>query len=167
MSSIPLRRANALLSQLAPQPVHGGGSSVADGDLMDIQKARERSKDDADYKAFAGRIKQLDAPAASSPSKDPANLRGRTLFVSGASRGIGLAIALRAARAGANVVIAAKTVRDRENLPGTIYTAAAEIEKAGGKALAVQCDIRSEESVQKAIDAAVAKFGGIDILVNK
>src|ERR1700747_180072 len=93
-------------------------------------------------------------------------LKGCTLFVSGASRGIGLAIALRAAKDGANVIIAAKTTTLQPTLPGTIYTAAAEIEKAGGKALAVACDIRDEKSVQAALEAGVAKFGGIDILVN-
>lgn len=94
------------------------------------------------------------------------SLKGRTLFVSGASRGIGLAIALRAARDGANVIIAAKTTEAQPNLPGTIYTAAAEVEKAGGQALAVVCDIRSEESVRRAIEAGVARFGAIDILIN-
>jgi citronellol/citronellal dehydrogenase len=93
-------------------------------------------------------------------------LAGKTLFISGASRGIGKAIALRAAKDGANVVVAAKTAEEHPKLPGTIYTAAAEIEKAGGKALAVSCDIRSEENVQKAVAEAVRKFGGIDILVN-
>jgi citronellol/citronellal dehydrogenase len=93
-------------------------------------------------------------------------LKDRTLFITGASRGIGLAIALRAAKDGANIVIAAKTATDNPKLPGTIYTAASEIEKAGGKALAVQCDIRFEDQVQAAIDKAVEVFGGIDILVN-
>lgn len=94
------------------------------------------------------------------------SLKGKTLFISGGSRGIGLAIGLRAAKDGANVVIAAKTTTPHPNLPGTIYTAAEEIEKAGGKALAVQCDIRSEESVKQAVEKAVEKFGGIDILIN-
>ena len=94
------------------------------------------------------------------------NLSGKTLFITGASRGIGLAIAQRAARDGANIVIAAKTTEVNPKLPGTIHSAAAEIEAAGGKALAVQCDIRDEASVQAAIEQAVAKFGGIDILVN-
>lgn len=94
------------------------------------------------------------------------SLKGKTLFITGASRGIGLAIALRAARDGANIVIAAKTTEAHPKLEGTIYTAAAEVEAAGGRALAVQCDIRSEESVNAAVAAAVAKFGGIDILVN-
>ncbi len=93
-------------------------------------------------------------------------LAGRTLFISGGSRGIGLAIALRAARDGANVVIAAKTTEPNPKLPGTIHTAAAEIEAAGGHALAVACDIRDEAAVQAAVAAAVARFGGIDILVN-
>jgi citronellol/citronellal dehydrogenase len=94
------------------------------------------------------------------------SLKGKTLFISGASRGIGLAIALRAARDGANVAVAAKTVEPHPKLPGTIYTAAEEIEKAGGKALPLLCDIRFEEQVQAAVDQTAAKFGGIDICVN-
>ena len=94
------------------------------------------------------------------------SLGSKTLFVTGASRGIGLAIALRAARDGANVAIAAKTVKPDPRLPGTIFTAAEEIEKAGGKALPLPCDIRDEQSVEKAVAETVAKFGGIDILVN-
>jgi citronellol/citronellal dehydrogenase len=93
-------------------------------------------------------------------------LANKTLFVTGASRGIGLAIALRAARDGANVAIAAKTVKPDPRLPGTIFTAAEEIEKAGGKALPLPCDIRDEQGVEKALAETVAKFGGIDILVN-
>jgi citronellol/citronellal dehydrogenase len=93
-------------------------------------------------------------------------LAGRTLFVTGASRGIGLAIALRAARDGANVVVAAKTVDANPKLPGTIHTAAAAIEAAGGHALAVACDVRDEAAVDAAIAAGVARYGGIDILVN-
>ncbi len=94
------------------------------------------------------------------------SLKGKTLFVTGASRGIGLAIALRAARDGANIVVAAKTALPDPRLPGTIYSAAEEIEAAGGKALPAICDIRDEQSVVDAVDAAVKKFGGIDILVN-
>ena len=94
------------------------------------------------------------------------NLNGKTLFIPGASRGIGLAIAKRAAQDGANIVIAAKTTEANPKLPGTIHSAAAEIEAAGGKALAVQTDIREEASVLAAIEQAVARFGGIDILVN-
>jgi citronellol/citronellal dehydrogenase len=93
-------------------------------------------------------------------------LAGKTMFVSGASRGIGLAIALRAARDGANVVIAAKTVEPHPKLSGTIHTAAAEIERAGGKALAVAVDIRDEAAVRDAVAEGVSRFGGIDILVN-
>jgi citronellol/citronellal dehydrogenase len=93
-------------------------------------------------------------------------LKGKTLFITGASRGIGLAIALRAARDGANIVIAAKTSDPNPKLPGTIHSAAAEIEAAGGSALAVQTDIRDEASVLAAVEMAVARFGGIDILVN-
>ena len=95
-----------------------------------------------------------------------ANLEGKTLFITGASRGIGLAIALRAARDGANVAIAAKTTEPHPKLPGTIHIAAREIEAAGGKALAVMTDIRFEDQVQAAVDATVKRFGGIDILVN-
>ncbi len=93
-------------------------------------------------------------------------LKGQTLFITGASRGIGLTIAKRAAADGANIVIAAKTAETNPKLPGTIYSAAAEIEAAGGKALPVQTDIRDEASVLAAIEQAVARFGGIDILVN-
>lgn len=94
------------------------------------------------------------------------SLKGKTIFMSGGSRGIGLAIALRAARDGANVAIAAKTDTPHPKLPGTIHTAAAEIEEAGGGALALVCDIRSEETVHAAVDATIAKFGGIDICIN-
>ena len=94
------------------------------------------------------------------------SLSGKTLFVTGASRGIGLAIALRAARDGANVAIAAKTAEPHPKLPGTIYTAAEEIEAAGGKALPLIVDVRDEASVQAAVEATVQRFGGIDICVN-
>ena len=94
------------------------------------------------------------------------SLKGKTLFISGASRGIGLAIALRAARDGANVAIAAKTAEPHPKLKGTIYTAADEIRAAGGKALPVLCDIRDEAQVIAAIEQTVAEFGGIDICVN-
>lgn len=93
-------------------------------------------------------------------------LKDKTLFISGGSRGIGLSIAKRAARDGANIVIAAKTAEPHPKLPGTIYTAAKEIEEAGGRALPVVCDIRSEEAVEQAVAAGVEKFGGIDICVN-
>jgi citronellol/citronellal dehydrogenase len=93
-------------------------------------------------------------------------LAGKTLFISGASRGIGLAIALRAARDGANIVIAAKTVTPHPKLPGTIHTAAVEIEAAGGHALPLAVDIRFEDQVYGAVEQAVRRFGGIDILVN-
>jgi citronellol/citronellal dehydrogenase len=94
------------------------------------------------------------------------SLQGRTLFITGASRGIGLAIALRAARDGANIAIAAKTTTPHPKLPGTIYTAAEEVTRAGGKALPVVCDVREEAQVKAAIEATVAAFGGIDIVVN-
>ena len=93
-------------------------------------------------------------------------LQGKTLFITGASRGIGKAIGLRAAKDGANVIIAAKTTEPHPKLPGTIYTAAEEIEKAGGKALACIVDVRDEAQIADAVAKAVAKFGGIDILVN-
>lgn len=93
-------------------------------------------------------------------------LKGKTLFITGASRGIGKAIAVRAAADGANIVIAAKTAEPHPKLPGTIYSAAAEIEAAGGKALPLAVDIRDEEQVYAAVAKAVAMFSGIDILVN-
>jgi citronellol/citronellal dehydrogenase len=95
-----------------------------------------------------------------------ATLKGRTLFITGGSRGIGLAIALCAAADGANIVIAAKTVEPNPKLPGTIHSAAREIEAAGGQCLPVQCDIRDEAQIAKAVAAAVERFGGIDALVN-
>jgi citronellol/citronellal dehydrogenase len=95
-----------------------------------------------------------------------ATLAGKTLFITGASRGIGLAIALRAARDGANVAIASKTAEAHPKLEGTIYSAAAAIEKAGGKALPLRCDIRFEDQVEAAVAAAASTFGGIDICVN-
>jgi len=90
----------------------------------------------------------------------------KTAFISGATRGIGKAIALRLAKEGANIVIAAKSVEENTKLGGTIFSAAKEIEAAGGKALAVQCDIRFEEQIKNAVEKAVEKFGSIDILVN-
>ena len=95
-----------------------------------------------------------------------AGLKGKTLFITGASRGIGKAIALRAAADGANVAIAAKTTEPHPKLPGTIYSAAEEIEAAGGKALPLQVDIREEEQVHQAVEKTVETFGGIDVLVN-
>ncbi|GAB2664051.1 SDR family oxidoreductase [Arenimonas aestuarii] len=94
------------------------------------------------------------------------NLRGKTLFITGASRGIGLAIALRAAREGANVAIAAKSSVPNPKLPGTIHSAAAAVDAAGGQGLALQCDIREEDQVKAAVAATVERFGGLDILVN-
>ena len=94
------------------------------------------------------------------------SLKGKTLFITGATRGIGKAIGLRAARDGANIVIAAKTVVPNPKLAGTIYTAAGEMVAAGGQALACQVDIRFEDQIRQAVDHAVATFGGIDILVN-
>jgi len=94
------------------------------------------------------------------------SLKGKTLFITGASRGIGLAIALRAAREGANIAIAAKTEAPHPKLPGTIHTAAAEIERAGGRALPLVVDVREEESVKAGIARTVERFGGLDIVVN-
>ncbi|MBN9247225.1 MAG: NAD(P)-dependent oxidoreductase [Hyphomicrobium sp.] len=95
-----------------------------------------------------------------------ASLKGKTLFITGASRGIGLAIAKRAARDGANIAIAAKTAEPNPKLEGTIHSAAKEIEDAGGAALALECDIRNEDEVQDAVAKTVERFGGIDICVN-
>ncbi|MBI1341959.1 MAG: SDR family NAD(P)-dependent oxidoreductase [Terrimonas sp.] len=94
------------------------------------------------------------------------SLRDKTAFITGASRGIGKAIALKLAADGANIVVAAKSVEEHPKLGGTIYSAAEEIEKAGGKALAVQCDIRFEDQIQQAVDKAAERFGGIDIVIN-
>ncbi len=94
------------------------------------------------------------------------SLRGKTVFITGASRGIGKAIGLAAAREGANVVVAAKSSVPNPKLPGTIYDAAAEMEREGGKALAVRCDVRDEAEIAAAVAAAVERFGGIDALVN-
>ncbi|WP_028081480.1 SDR family oxidoreductase [Solimonas soli] len=94
------------------------------------------------------------------------SLKGKTLFITGGSRGIGLAIAVRAAQDGANVVVAAKTGEPHAKLPGTIYSAAEDIEKAGGRALPILCDLRDEAQLAAAVEKTVATFGGIDILVN-
>ena len=93
-------------------------------------------------------------------------LKGKTLLITGASRGIGLAIALRAAREGANIAVVAKTDQPHPKLPGTVHTAVTQIEEAGGRGLACLCDIRQEEQVQAAVDRTVETFGSIDILVN-
>ncbi|MES1226904.1 MAG: SDR family oxidoreductase, partial [Bacteroidota bacterium] len=94
------------------------------------------------------------------------SFQNKTVFITGASRGIGKAIAIKLAKDGANIIVAAKSTEENPKLGGTIYSAAAEIEAAGGKALAVQCDIRDEAQIQKAVDKAVEAFGGIDILIN-
>src|SRR4051812_14679048 len=94
------------------------------------------------------------------------SLKGKTIFITGASRGIGREIALRCARDGANIVVTAKTIEPHPKLAGTIHSVAAEVEAAGGHALAIQVDVRQESSVTAAIEIAVARFGGIDILVN-
>ena len=92
--------------------------------------------------------------------------QNKTIFITGASRGIGKAIALRLAKEGANIIVAAKSIEENPKLGGTIFSAAQEIESAGGKALAIQCDIRFEDQIQNAVDKAVETFGGIDILIN-
>ena len=94
------------------------------------------------------------------------SFKGKTVFITGASRGIGKAIALKLAKEGANIIIAAKSVEENPKLGGTIYSAAKEVEEAGGKALAIQCDIRFEEQIQESITKGVETFGGIDILIN-
>jgi citronellol/citronellal dehydrogenase len=94
------------------------------------------------------------------------SLRNKTVFITGASRGIGHAIGLRAAKDGANIVIAAKTMEPHPKLPGTIYSAAEDMERAGGRALPVVVDVRDEDSIRAAVEKAVETFGGIDILVN-
>jgi citronellol/citronellal dehydrogenase len=94
------------------------------------------------------------------------SMKNKTVLITGASRGIGKAIALRLAREGANIVIAAKSVEENSKLGGTIFSAAKEVEEAGGNALAVQCDIRFEDQVQQAVDKSLERFGGIDIVVN-
>jgi len=99
-------------------------------------------------------------------NEETMSLKGKTLFITGASRGIGLAIALKAASDGANIAIAAKTVDPHPKLEGTIHTAAAEIEKAGGKALPIAVDVRDEAAVKSALDKTAAHFGGLDIVVN-
>src|ERR1700755_3646247 len=100
------------------------------------------------------------------PQRADVTLAGKTIFISGGSRGIGLAIAMRAARDGANVAIAAKTAEPHPSLPGTIYTAARQIEDVGGRALPLVCDIREEEQVEAAVSATVKRFSGIDICLN-
>ena len=94
------------------------------------------------------------------------SFQNKTVLITGATRGIGKAIALRLAKEGANIIVAAKSVEENAKLGGTIFSAAAEIEAAGGKALAVQCDIRFEDQIQNVVDKATEKFGGIDILIN-
>ncbi|HLB56643.1 MAG TPA: NAD(P)-dependent oxidoreductase [Coxiellaceae bacterium] len=93
-------------------------------------------------------------------------LKNKTILITGSSRGIGLAIALRCAKDGANIIITGKTTEKHDTLPGTIYTAAEEVEKAGGVALPLALDVRDEKQIEQVVDAAVKKFGGIDILVN-
>jgi citronellol/citronellal dehydrogenase len=99
-------------------------------------------------------------------SVEAVSLRGKTLFITGASRGIGLAIGLRAARDGANVAIAAKTAEPNPRLPGTVFTAAEDIDRAGGRGLPIVCDIRFEDQIAAAVATCASTFGGIDILVN-
>ena len=109
---------------------------------------------------------QLIKDPYASPIKKYTDLKGKTIVISGASRGIGLAIARVAAKDGANIAILAKTAEPHPKLEGTIFTAAKELEKLGGKALPLKCDIRFEDDVKKSIEQIVAEFGGIDILIN-
>src|ERR1700733_8475770 len=119
----------------------------------------------ADASAYAAALTSCRRPHA---MQEPTmtTLAGKTLFISGASRGIGLAIAVRAARDGANVALIAKTAEPHPKLEGTVYTAAAAIEAAGGRALPIVGDIRDDQSVADAVAATVEKFGGIDICIN-
>ncbi|HAZ14553.1 MAG TPA: short chain dehydrogenase [Bdellovibrionales bacterium] len=114
----------------------------------------------------AQRFKASDIKASAGLGEVVGDLRGKTIFVTGGSRGIGLEIALRAARDGANIIIAAKTTEPHAKLKGTIHTAAEEIEKAGGKALALKLDVRDPEQIELAVKKAAEHFGGIDILIN-
>lgn len=107
----------------------------------------------------------LQSTAKFSSSRKPF-LKGKTVFITGASRGIGEAIALRVAHDGANVAIVAKTIDPHPKLPGTIYSVAAKVQKAGGRALPIQCDIRDEQQIQRAIEQTVHQFGAIDVVIN-
>lgn len=100
------------------------------------------------------------------PLEFHSTLKGKTIVISGGSRGIGLAVAKRCAQDGANVAILAKSTEENPKIPGTIYSAAKEIEAAGGRALPLKCDIRFEEEVKKCVEEVVKKFGGIDIVIN-
>lgn len=100
------------------------------------------------------------------PLEFHSNLKGKTIVISGGSRGIGLAVAKRCAQDGANIAILAKSTEENPKIPGTIYSAAKEIEAAGGRALPLKCDIRFEEEVKKCVEEVVKKFGGIDIVIN-
>lgn len=141
----PNARLARVASQLNPRPVHASSTQMYPGRVGPAPKVNI---------------------AMVPPSPAGNTLKGKTVFISGGSRGIGLACIERAARDGANVCIAAKTVVAHPNLPGTIHTAAERVRELGGRALAVQCDIRSEEAVQRAVDACVKEFGGIDVLIN-
>src|ERR1019366_925483 len=156
----PRRRRLWKATSSAPSPTPSATSSSTNGDARQLESrliANGGKRGKAGGCACRGRSR-LPAPMST--------LKGKTLFITGASRGIGKAIGLRAARDGANVVIAAKTDQPHPKLAGTIHTAAEEIEKAGGRALACVVDVRSEDQIKAAVEAAVKKFGGIDILVN-
>src|SRR5690606_18008578 len=161
-------------AHVLPRGAHSRGAARAAAQLVGARpvvphrQAGLPVRDPADPEV--GRQRGAGAQALNAaPHRDGASmntLSGKTLFITGASRGIGLAIALRAARDGANVAIAAKSAVPNPKLPGTIHTAAGAVEAAGGRALALQCDIREEAQVQAAVAKTVEAFGGIDILVN-
>src|ERR1700744_447340 len=132
---------------------------------MSLRRAL-RSKASTSTSACNRRKPRLRSKPSLAANGEAMSLSGKTLFITGASRGIGLAIGLRAARDGANVAIAAKTETPNPKLEGTIYTAAEQIEKAGGKALPLVVDVREETSVKTAIDKTAQTFGGIDIVIN-
>jgi citronellol/citronellal dehydrogenase len=154
-----------LLLALPPRPLRLRGESRS-ASKKPIHHLRPSVKSAVFFALFFLRTFHLIRFSREWGLEETMSLKGKTLFITGASRGIGKAIGLRAARDGANVVIAAKTVEAHPKLPGTIFTAAEEMEAAGGHALAVAVDIREEDQVKAAVEKASETFGGIDILVN-
>ena len=156
--------ANALMASGDTDPAHAGRIALCRFFAENVATGAHGLENSI----MAGAPALQDAPRARELiepiGRTPMSLKGKTLFITGASRGIGLAIGLRAARDGANVAVAAKTAEPHPKLPGTIYTAAEEIEAAGGKALPLLVDVRDEEAVKGAIDETT--FGGLDIVVN-